>query len=174
MKEVWADIKGFEGKYKVSTFGRVMSLDRKVPCTEGFRKMKGRVLSIRFDKDGYPRTNLSDKTVKIHRVVAETFILNLFNKKEVNHIDGDKTNNFHMNLEWVTGEENRAHQVANRLGVRDGEENGNSKLIESQVLEIRDLFNKYKKLTYVEIGREFKVSSRTISLIVNRKIWKHI
>lgn len=51
------------------------------------------------------------KTFYVHRVIAETFIENTYNKPLVNHIDGDKHNNCVSNLEWCTYEENSQHSV---------------------------------------------------------------
>ena len=128
---------------------------------------------MRFDRDGYLRVNLHSSTHKVHRLVAENFIPNQNKRLEVNHKSGIKEDNRVENLEWVTGEENRKHQVENELGIKRGSDNGNSKLTEREILEIRNLCLN-PNLTYTEIGKKFNVSYRTISLIVNNKIWKHI
>ena len=55
--------------------------------------------------------NGKSETKQVHRLVAQAFIPNPFNKPEVNHIDNDGTNNNYTNLEWVTKKENVAHQI---------------------------------------------------------------
>lgn len=95
--EIWIDIKGYEGLYQVSNFGRVRSLNYR---HTGNKKL----LSLCNDKDGYLYVTLSKKgerkNHKIHRLVASVFIPNWFNDFEVNHIDEDKRNNNVENLEW--------------------------------------------------------------------------
>ena len=95
-------------------------------------------------------------------------------KREVNHIDGDKTNNLYTNLEWVTSQENQIHAVQSGAQIiHKGEKNGKAKLKEYQVLEIRE---KYKLGTFYhrELAEMYNVSRETIGDIVNRKSWKHI
>ncbi len=81
MKEIWKDIENTNRKYEVSTYGRVRN------------KKTGLIRKPVRDRDGYLNTNLCGKTEKIHRLVALTFIPNPESKKEVNHIDEEKTNN---------------------------------------------------------------------------------
>ncbi len=71
-------------------------------------------LSICYDRRGYPRlsVNLDNgkrKSVRIHRLVAETYIENSDNFPQVNHIDENKTNNQVSNLEWCTNKKNCQH-----------------------------------------------------------------
>ena len=126
MKEVWKDIKNYEGLYQVSNLGRVRSLDRYI---ETFIKNQiGRYKCTKFYKgyilkqqtyQGYKcvqiHTNGQYKWEKVHRLVAETFIPNSNNLPQVNHIDGNKENNKVDNLEWCTHSENIKHAYNNNL-----------------------------------------------------------
>lgn len=102
--EIWKPIVGFEGLYEVSNIGRVKSLKRNTTS--------GRVLSQALNR-GYMSVVLCKNgkhyNAKVHRLVAMAYIQNPNKKKEVNHIDGNKTNNRAENLEWVTASENAKH-----------------------------------------------------------------
>ncbi|MFA5382237.1 MAG: NUMOD4 motif-containing HNH endonuclease [Candidatus Micrarchaeia archaeon] len=106
MKELWRDIKGFEGAYQISNRGRLKSFK--------FIKL-GRILSNKNGKGGYLsvvlQCNGKIRCTRLHRLVAEAFIPNSKNKDEVNHIDGNKQNNYVENLEWVTKSENVLHAI---------------------------------------------------------------
>lgn len=97
--EVWKDIKGYENKYQVSNYGKVKSLNYR-------RTGEDKLLKLQNDKDGYLVVNLSKngklKNVKVHRLVALTFIKNTNNYKIINHKDENKHNNNYNNLEWCT------------------------------------------------------------------------
>jgi hypothetical protein len=91
------------------------------------RSKDGRRLSGHFvklttsKKDGYVRFNYNEQGTygnkTLHRVVAELFIPNPLNKREVNHINGDKTDNRADNLEWCTPSENQRHALTKGLRV---------------------------------------------------------
>lgn len=114
MKEIWKSIKGYDGVYEVSNFGRVRGLDRYVNYGYSDVLHKGQILKSRCHKNGYYAITLNNNGRKlkyIHRLVAEAFIPNPNNKKTVNHIDGNKANNCVTNLEWATQSENNLHAV---------------------------------------------------------------
>ncbi len=117
---------GYEGLYEVDTAGNVWSVRTN-------SKLKYRVHNgycwISLYKDG------KRKLQSIHRIVALTFIPNPDNKPEVNHKDGDKTNNVIGNLEWFTKSENVQHAVDN-FGMNCGERQWRHKLTEEEVLDI--------------------------------------
>lgn len=119
MKEEWktAVYDGiiYEGLYKVSNLGRILSLNYR-------RTGKAEVMNPNEDTDGYLRVKLSkngeNKTCYVHRLIAQTFIPNPENKPEVNHIDEDKTNNKVDNLEWKWHKDNINHGTHNERSAK--------------------------------------------------------
>ena len=112
--EVWKDVKGYEGIYQVSNLGRVKSLSRLITYSDGRSyQSKEKVLSSPLSSDGYPHVHFKvkddDRTVKVHRLVAEAFVDNPNNYSEINHIDEVKHNNIFSNLEWCTRKQNMNH-----------------------------------------------------------------
>lgn len=175
MEEIWKDIAGYEGLYQISNLGRVKSLERVVIYKTGRKqRYSEKVLKVRCNKCGYSYIKLwknsKHKTLTIHRLVAEAFILNKYNKPQVNHIDGNKTNNCTSNLEWTTGSENIKHAIDNGLiEIKCGESSTSSRLTEKDVLEIRES-NDLHRILAIKYG----VTRQTIGDIKNRRRWKHI
>lgn len=121
MKEVWKDIEGYEGLYQVSNYGRVKSVAKKVTYDNGKEvNYKEKILKPYNCDGGYQVValfkNRNRTQVLVHRLVAQNFLHNPENKKEVNHIDFNPANNTLSNLEWTTRQENMRHsQRAGRL-----------------------------------------------------------
>ena len=139
-----------------------------------------RNISEYFDKDGYKKVRLSNgdgsrKVFSVHRLILETFEPNPNSDKlQVNHIDGDKTNNCLSNLEWVTCKENIHHAYNLGLYSNIGDNNnGQHTLNTSQVLEIIDLLLEHK-MTIQDIANKFHVSKFAIECIKYKKTWKHL
>jgi len=166
MREIYKDIDGYEGLYKVSNIGNVKSLK--------FGKEK--ILKNHLGVLGYYKVSLCNdsksKSFYIHSLVAKSFILNLNNKPQVNHINGIKTDNIINNLEWCTAKENIQHAHDKGLiKTSKGESRDFSKLKESDVLEIRRIG---RRNTQLEMAIKYNVNQSLISLVLNNKIWKHI
>ena len=118
--EVWKSVKGYEGLYEVSNKGNVRSVDRYVKGNSKQEPyfVKGKAKSINAKNNGYLVVNLCKNNIcrskHVHRLVAEAFIKNTFNKRTVNHKDFDKTNNCVENLEWASYKENNKHARDNK------------------------------------------------------------
>lgn len=162
--EKWKDVKGFEGFYQVSNLGRIKSFCRKKPI----------ILKPKIKENGYLEVCLFGKSQYVHRLVVVAFISEIKKGLNVNHKDGIKGNNNLNNLEIVTISENLLHAFRNGLRTpykTKGTKNGNSKLTEIDVLQIRKTFKKGKS---VEFAKRFKVDPSTILSVFKRSTWKHI
>ena len=179
--EEWRDIVEFEGIYQVSNLGHVRSLPRL--DARGWR-VKGKILvTDKPWKAGYPIVNLKDGknhqrlAVPVHRLVAETFIPNINNLPQVNHIDGNKMNNRVENLEWVLCIDNLRHALKtglmkNHFYTMAGEANHKTKITDAQVMEIRRLREEEGK-TCNQIARLFNISKETAWAIMTYKTHLH-
>lgn len=138
-----------------------------------------KILISYLTKKGYKRITFKNKKkYLVHRLVAITFIPNPENKLYVNHIDGNKQNNYSNNLEWVSNLENIKHAIDNNLftciSLQDnkGSKNGMSILIEEQVIDIKKCLRLGN--TMKSLADRYNVSIGTISSIKYNKSWKHI
>ncbi|HBQ5645167.1 TPA: HNH endonuclease [Klebsiella variicola] len=173
MKEEWKVIKGYEN-YAISNLGRVKRLTSRTCAKAGtilksVQRSKSRAyLSVDLCYEGGKRTEM------VHRLVAIAFLGDPpFANAEVNHIDGDKTNPYASNLEWVTSSANQLHAYDNGLQTAKGEANGRAKLTEIEVMEMRSLHS----LSGVEVSmlaEMYGVHPRTALDVVRRKSWAHI
>lgn len=162
-------IKNFKNLYSVDDLGNVYSLI----TTKSRRKGKLK----QYISNGYKKVNLYDefgncKKCYVHRLVAEAFILNPNNYKEVNHIDCNKENNTVHNLEWCNRIQNLKHSWVN-CKKRCGERHGMHKLRTNEVIKIKELLND-KNLTQKEISILFHVSQSTISAINTNRLWNEV
>ena len=168
--EIWKDIKNYKGIYQVSNLGRIRSLKRTIRGNNNPYIKNGRVLKT-WNFNGYLCANLclngANNKVKVHRIVAEAFIENPENKKEVNHINGIRTDNRVENLEWCSHKENIQH--AFRTGLRKTGTNAtNSKLSAKDIKFILENIQlRSHKFGARAMGRKFNVSYSTILQILN-------
>lgn len=112
--EIWKDIVGYKGLYKISNHGKVKSLKRLVAYScGGERIFKERIRKIQTVSKGYKAVilhkNNKPKQHLIHRLIAIHFIDNPESKPHINHINLNPSDNRIENLEWCTPSENMIH-----------------------------------------------------------------
>lgn len=110
-RELWKDIKGYEGKYQVSTLGRVRSLNRTITNSRGRKQsFKEKILQPENVYNGYDRVFLCKKgkgqQKRVATLVYETFLGPIPPEKELDHINGERTDNRLNNLRIVSHREN--------------------------------------------------------------------
>jgi HNH endonuclease/NUMOD4 motif len=125
--EVWRDIRGYEGLYRVSNIGRVMSLSRIIDDGQGRNRfIRPRIREPIRQIGRYPEVMLAKdgciENILVHRLVAKAFIPNPKRLPVVHHKDEDKSNNRVENLEWTTAQGNvrdwfdaRSHRIDETL-----------------------------------------------------------
>ncbi len=142
-------------------------------------RQRGRVLQRCLDSKGYPIFQMcipghSPRTVKVHRMVAAAFIGPASEGMQVNHKNGDKSDNAASNLEYVTCKENIRHcweSGLHSVAHSQGEANSLSKLTVANVLEIR---NGYPGKSIGELARKFGVTRQSVYGVIRRRTWKHL
>lgn len=142
-----------------------------------YSRYKGRFIKFSPDKKGYYTSRLivdgKPKTVKMHRLIGESFIENPDGYSEINHIDGDKSNNHVDNLEWCSRGQNLQH--AWDMGLRTkpfGNLNGRATISEEIVVSIcKDILDKHKTC---DIARKYGVRWHIVDSIRKKKTWKHV
>lgn len=166
MKEIWKDVKGYEGLYLVSNLGRVKGIERVTKYKEDAKKgkqhfVKEKIKNISEKQNGYQVVNLyknnKGKSEYLHRVVANAFLPNPENLPTVNHKDFNKKNNCVDNLEWCSYADNNKHARQNLIfqfsRVRDIE----AKNIKTNKIEIITNLNKWCKENKHDRASVYKV-----------------
>lgn len=158
--ESWKNVPGFDDFYMVSDYGRV------------FSKKSGRVLKTKSSGFGYRgfvpcKNGVKFPHMYIHRIVAEVFIRNPYGFTQVNHINGDKTDNRLSNLEWVSPYYNTCHFFENSNNRKNG------KLSPDIVNKIRRLRNECE-MKDNEISNLFNIDRSTVNNVVNYRSWNHV
>jgi len=177
MSKGWKAIPGYR-KYMASRDGEIKSLNY---MNHGYEK----VLKPAHDANGYLRTMLLNDngkydTVKVHRIIAKSFLSNPLSKPCVNHINGLKDDNRVANLEWVTRSENTKHAFKTGLKTHKGEKNTSAKLTEEQVIEIRKNYKYGRRSkheggeTKQQIADRYGVTFSAIKNIIQGNTWKHL
>lgn len=159
-KEIFKVIPAYPN-YEVSTSGRVR------------RRAKGHFLKWVDNGKGYKVVKLYNqqrpqgRLCLVHRLVLSTFSP-IHVDKDVNHIDGDKSNNHISNLEWVSKSENTRHaHLTGLFGNRN-------KLSIEQVREIKSRIQTQQFQTYTQMGDEYGVKPSIISKIANGGLYDYV
>ena len=158
-------IPGYED-YQCDTNGGVWSL----------KFGKRRKLKAHIKRDGYLAVGLYNncklQKFNIHRLVMLSFVG--ASKLQVNHIDGVKSNNTLINLEYCTASENTRHAYRTGLTNKKGENNGRSKLTKKDVIEIKKALLKPYRGINKDLARKYNVQPSVICKIKKGRIWKHV
>jgi len=170
--EEWRAVPGFEGKYEVSSYGQMRSLDRLV----GPRRLRGQIMKVKYDRHGYiwyrPCSEGKYKPTSAHSMVAAAFIGPRPVGLHINHIDGNKTNNHYSNLEYVTPQQNAKHALDTGLMKRHGEENHQAKATAEQVRAGYELLLQGVGVT--KAARAVGLSPITLQSVKGGWLWKSL
>ena len=156
--EIWKDVIGYKGIYKVSNFGKVNNGYKNLSSC----KRRG-YLGLTLVKKG------NKKNVLVHRLVGKTFIPNPNNKPFINHIDSNRTNNHVDNLEWCTSKENMQHaskngRLLNHSNKRQSYYNSNKIKVSISKGHIIKKFNSIK-----DVAQFLNCSSASVSMHLSDK-----
>ena len=177
IESAWVRRPGIVTTYEISEDGNIRNA------------RTGRAVKQYKQKDGYLQASLSKdnkpKTYLVHRLVAKAWCDNQSELSEVNHKDGDKTNNHYTNLEWVSHKQNMLHAKTTGLlntpkqrckkmppGTSVGVKNNRTTLTENDVVKIRQRLANGDKQAH--IARDYGTTPTAIYCIKNRRTWNHL
>ncbi len=159
--ELIVDVYGYEGKYAVSSMGKVWTYKSNKWLKQGFAG-QGRYRTVALGH--------SNETRYVHRLVAQAFLENPENKLTVNHKNGNVDDNRLDNLEWATQQEQVDHAIATGLNNVTGINNAMSKLDESSVMEIRKKYYS-GNFSHQSLAEEYDVTRACILDVVRGRTW---
>lgn len=162
--ERWRDVKGFEGIYWISDFGKIRN--------------RSQLIKPRPTQKGYMRVTLSNGSLKrlglIHRLVLEAFVGPCPHGMETDHLNGIAGDNRLSNLKWSTRSENNYRKLDHGTLLR-GEELKTSKLTAENVRWIKRHYDKTKhEFASRALAKRFNVCPTTIKLIIRKETWAHV
>ena len=164
MKEEWKDIKGFNRRYQISNAGKIRN------------PIRGKILKQGVNPIGYNTIFLWDGIknhgFRVARLVGIYYVRGFYPGLQINHIDGYKSNDHFLNLEWTTPLENVRHAVKMGLHNSKGERQHLCKLTNEKVIKIRELYD--MGFGRIVLSKMFMVHRNNITCIVRRETWKHI
>ena len=176
--EIWKEVQGYEGLYRVSSLGRVFSFPRS--------GTKGGLVAEREGKSGYVHVKIckddSYKSIAVHRLVAFAFHGSPPDGFECAHLNGIRKDNRAVNLIWASRTENQSHRELHGTKCI-GEKNHFSKISEETAKEILAMKKPrtgpaYRNSKYntsqVEVAEMFGVSRQLVSGIWTGRIWGHL
>lgn len=172
--EKWKKVKGYVN-YECSNLGRIKTHNWK-------NTGKTRIMKPALDGCGYLRTVLKREsdgklcTIKVHRIIAENWLVAVKENLEVNHKNGIKTDNRIINLEWVTRSQNIQHSYDSLSKIRlKGCLNPAAIVNEKDVLEIRKNYKTWiKQMKRKQIAHKYGISESALKSIISKRTWSHI
>ena len=164
MIEIWKDIKDYEDLYTISNYGKIKRKKDNYIFKENKNSRGYRVITLTKNK--------IEKSYSVHRLVAETFIPNIYNLPQINHKDGNKMNNKVNNLEWCNQSYNMKHAYKNGLEIKKCKKVNQYDLDNNLIMT----WNSVK-----EASKKLGIKSQKIYLVCNSKrnkagnyIWRYV
>lgn len=168
--EIWKEITDFP-IYEVSNTGKLRMKDHYVKMFRGYKRLvKNHIIKTQLNNAGYEIAHLhyngKKRNTTIHRLVAETFIVNPNNYPEVNHKDENKLNNSVDNLEWCTHEYNVNYGTRNE-NISKRKKNSFQDIVEVEttIMKKKVFVNDIMFNTLIEAAEHFNVSPAHLSII---------
>lgn len=164
MPEIWREAVGYENLYRISNLGNLQDI------------LTGKIRKSSLNSRGYPQLHLwrngKKRNHTIHSLVMASFVGDRPTMMDINHRNGNKTDNRIENLEYVTRSQNIKHAFSIGLISKQGEKNPRAKLTDALIFSIRQL--RKEGMTGRMLSRKFGISDGHVSDIVHHRLWAHV